>query len=217
MTESRASQRVEQEDPLEGGGGWYWIAGVLLAAAAGLGYWASGQTLEQRSDTGSLPFAIFSAMLGTAALVFAVWHTWRFRKFGHSTLDAVRPLAGERWQGSIRTKRDLATTGDYTFLLTYEEEQYDVTFKRTRAVILWKGVCKVDGAAARSSKGIPFFFEPPGAELQRSSSGGTWWLKVTAPMRGLNYLTLFDVTRLLDEPPRGKPWWGQALEALTND
>lgn len=40
---------------------------------------------------------------------------------------------------------------------------------------------------------------------------------MTAPMAGANYLTVFNVTSLLDAPPKGRqmPWWGQVLSDLT--
>lgn len=216
MTEIGAPQRIVQEDPLDAGGGWYKVAAVLLVLAAVGGAWASRQTIEQRSDTGSLPLSIFAALLGLAALVFALWHTWRFRKFGSSTLETTAPIAGKRWQGAVRTTHDLAATGDFTLTLSYEELRSKLADHKLAAVTLWKGVCTVERSTVRSSQGIPFAFLPPGAELARSSSGGTWWLRVDAPMRGLNYMTLFDVTRLLEAPPSGRPWLGEALEALTN-
>jgi len=44
-----------------------------------------------------------------------------------------------------------------------------------------------------------------------------WWLKISAPLRGVNFMTLFNVTFLLDAPPKDKnmPWWGQMLTDLT--
>lgn len=93
MTESRAVQRVVQ-DPWEGGGGWYKIAGVLLAGAAAGGYWASGQPVQQRSDTGSLPLSIFGALLGVSRR----WGSHSGTR-GASASSVTRPWKNKRAAG----------------------------------------------------------------------------------------------------------------------
>jgi hypothetical protein len=101
----------------------------------------------------------------------------------------------------IRTKFDLSTKGNYIFTLTYEEEHYSSASKSMKTEVIWKATSEADYRSVRSSVGIPFEFAPPDKKLKKSSSGGMWWLKVSAPMRGVNFTTVFNVTFLLDETP----------------
>jgi hypothetical protein len=110
----------------------------------------------------------------------------------------------------IRTKTDLSTKGNYAFTLTYEEERYSSASKSMKTVVIRKSTCEADCRSVKSSLGVPFEFAPPDPKLKKSSSGGMWWLKVSAPMRGVNFMTLFNVTFLLDEPPKVKKCRGGA-------
>jgi hypothetical protein len=208
------SDHVIEQDPLEGGRGWL-IAGAISLAFAVFGFaWTSRYTDLEYHDSLLLPASAFAGLLSSGCLVFGTWLWLRFRKFGHSFLETNTPVAGSPWKGVIRTRSDLATKGDYTFLLTYEESRWDAASKKTRDEVIWKATSKADCRSVRSSVGIPFEFAPPGKELKKSSSGGVWWLKVSAPMTGVNYMTLFNVTFLLDKPPKDMPPWGQFLTDL---
>jgi len=213
MKAEKPSHIVEQ-DPLEGGGFMYWVAGIFLAIAVAGFAWTSQLTDAQSHDSPVLMIALFGLLGGAGCLLFAVVQSLRFRKFGHSTLETDTPVAGSPWKGRVRTGADLATKGNYVVTLEYEEEKYDG--KEMRTVVIWKATDKVDQKSVRSSAGIPFQFAAPGKELKKSGDGGVWWLKVTAPMAGVNYQALFNVTFLLDEPPKDTmPCWGAGLTELT--
>jgi hypothetical protein len=199
---------IVEEDPLEGGSLEFWIAGIFLLPAAAAFLWSSQFTYAELHDTPVLPIAGFATLVGVSSLVFGLWLEFRLRKFGHSFLKTEKPIAGQPWKGAIRTTFELSVKGNYIFTLTYEETHYSSFEKKNVTVVVWKATCETDYRSVRSSAGIPFKFAPPGSELKKSKSGGMWWLKVTAPMRGLNYMTLFNVTFLLDAPPKGEdmPW-----------
>lgn len=207
--------RIEQEDPLDGGGRFFRVAAFLLAGAALGGWWSSRQPLEALHDSLIPPGSVFAGMLGAFCLAFGTWKELRFRKFGHSVLEAEAPVAGRAWEGAVRTQRDLAVTGDFTVVLRCEESRYSPTEQSTVPFTVWKAACIVERAGVRSGQGIPFSFDPPGDAVPASSPDGRWWLEVSAPTRGVSYATFFDVTPLFARPPRGRPWWGEALEALT--
>ena len=208
--------RIVQEDPLTGGGGWYWVAAVLLAAAGAGGWWASRLSFEELHDSPVGPLAAFAGMLGIATLVFASYLTLRFRKFGHATLDAEVPVAGRAWKGVVRTGSDLAATGDYVITLSCEEAQRRPDSNVGGPVVVWKATCRVAPGGVRSSAGIPFDFAPPAEGNLTSSSGGFWWLEVKAPVTGMNFVTLFDVTPLLGKHVHDRLWWGEALSAISS-
>lgn len=208
---------IVEQDPLEGGRGWIWVGVILLAISIAGFVWTSGYTALELHDSILQPISAFALLAGIASSVFGVWLWLRFRKFGHSFLETDMPVAGAPWKGLIRTTSDLSTKGNYTFTLTYEEEHYSSASRSTKTEIIWKATREADYRSVRSSAGIPFEFAPPGKELKKSKSGGMWWLKISAPMRGVNFITLFNVTFLLDAPPKDKnmPWWGQMLTDLT--
>ena len=206
---------IVEQDPLEGGRGWLIGAAIFLAFAIFGFTWTSRYTDLEYHDSLLLPASAFAGLLGSGCLVFGVWLSLRFRKFGHSFLETDTPVAGAPWKGMIRTRSDLSTKGDYNFLLTYEESRWNAASKKSENVVIWKATSKAEHRSVRSSVGIPFEFAPPGKELKKSSSGGVWWLKVSAPMSGVNFMTLFNVTFLLDKPPKDMPPWGRFLTELT--
>ena len=215
MGEDLEKTKIEQEDPLDGGGRFFRVAAFLLAGAALGGWWSSRQPLEALHDSLIPPGSVFAAMLGAFCLAFGAWKELRFRKFGRSVLEAEAPVAGRAWEGAVRTQRDLEATGDFTVVLRCEESRYSPTEESTVPFTVWKAACIVERAGVRSSQGIPFSFDPPGEAVPAASLDGRWWLEVSAPTRGVSYATFFDVTPLFAKPTRGRPWWGEALEALT--
>jgi hypothetical protein len=188
---------------------------VLLAAAAAGGWWASRLSAEALHDSLVAPLSAFAAILGLSSLVFAAYLTLRFRKFGHATLDAAVPVAGAPWKGVVRTGTDLRATGDYELTLSCEEPRRRVAAHGGGPVVVWKGSCRVQHAGLRSSRGIPFEFAPP-EDAPTSSASGVWWLEVRAPVAGLDFVTVFNVTPLLGKRFHDGPWWGEALSAVTD-
>ena len=201
---------IVEQDPLEGGGFMYWIAGIFLAIAVAGFAWTSQLTDAQSHDSPVLMIALFGLLGGAGCLPLcrrAIAAIPEIRPLDAG--NATQPVAGSPWKGLVRTRSDLATKGNYVFTLEYEEEKFDG--KEMRTVVVWKATDKVDQKSVRSSAGIPFQFAAPGKELKKSGDGGVWWLKVTAPMAGVNYQALFNVTFLLDEPPKDTmPWWGSS-------
>ncbi len=142
-----------------------------------------------------------------------------------AAFSKIRPLvSGNGYAGCRRSLEGVdpyhvrsLDQGKLHFHTAYEEEHYSSASRSTETEIIWKATCEADYRSVRSSAGIPFEFAPPGNALKKTSAGGIWWLKISAPMRGVNFMTLFNVTFLLDALPKDKnmPWWGQMLTDLT--
>ncbi|RWA76843.1 MAG: hypothetical protein EOQ28_03945 [Mesorhizobium sp.] len=148
-------------------------------------------------------------LIGFYSLLKAVRDTWRVRKFGATTLVAGPAMAGRRFEGSLRSSRDLAPDGDYTVQLrcirTYRVGGPIVTSGSQRSTykeeLRWQEAVIVPCASVRSSTGVPFAFQIPPDALaskgppiyERVHGNVRWILTITAPMPGLNYYAAFVI------------------------
>ncbi|RWB53701.1 hypothetical protein [Mesorhizobium sp.] len=149
-------------------------------------------------------------LIALYSLLKAIRDTLRVRKFGTTTLVAGPAMAGRRFEGSVRSSRDLAPDGDYTVQLkcirTYRVGGPIVntggTQKSTyKDELKWQETIAVPCASIRSSAGIPFAFQIPPEALaskgppiyERVDGNVRWILTVSAPMRGLDYYAVFAI------------------------
>lgn len=150
------------------------------------------------------------AVIGLYALLKAVRDTLRVRKFGRTTLEAGPARLGGRFEGLLRSSRDLAPFGDYVVKLrcirTYrvggpaasagagQHSTYKEEIKYEEKLVVPRGT-------VRSSTGIPFAFAIPddappsnGPPIYERQHGNVRWiLTVTAPMPGVDYYAVFAV------------------------
>ena len=152
---------------------------------------------------------VLFVLIALYALLKAIRDTLRVRKFGVTTLVAGPAMAGRRFEGSLRSSRDLAPDGDYTVLLrcirTYRVGGPVVSSGTQRSTykdeLRWQETVVVPCASIRSSAGIPFAFQIPADALaskgppvyERVHGNVRWILTVSAPMRGLNYHAVFAI------------------------
>ncbi|WFP74232.1 hypothetical protein [Mesorhizobium sp. WSM4906] len=150
-----------------------------------------------------MPIALYS-------LLKAIRDTLRVRKFGTTTLVCGPAIAGRRFEGSLRSSRDLTPGGDYRVQLrcirTYRVGGPVVVTSGTQKStykdeLRWQETVVVPSASIRSSAGIPFAFQIPPDALaskgppiyERVHGNVRWILTVTAPMRGLDYYAVFAI------------------------
>ncbi|WP_136622485.1 MULTISPECIES: hypothetical protein [Mesorhizobium] len=150
------------------------------------------------------------ALIGLYALPKAVRDTLRVRKFGATTLQAGPARPGGRFEGLVRSSRDLSPSGDYTVLLrcirTYrvggpivntiaeDKSTYKEELKYQEKLVIPRG-------SVQSSAGIPFAFAIPADALpsngppvyERQHGNVRWILTVTAPMPGVDYYAVFAI------------------------
>ncbi|TGQ08954.1 MULTISPECIES: hypothetical protein [unclassified Mesorhizobium] len=144
------------------------------------------------------------------ALLKAIRDTLRVRKFGTTTLIAGTAVPGGRFEGAVRSSRDLTPNGDYTVQLkcirTYRVGGPVVNTSGTQKStykdeLKWRETIVVPSTSVRSSAGIPFAFQIPPDALpsrgppiyERVHGNVRWILTVSAPMRGLNYYAVFAI------------------------
>ncbi|RWL43151.1 MAG: hypothetical protein EOR60_22875 [Mesorhizobium sp.] len=144
------------------------------------------------------------------ALLKAIRDTLRVRKFGTTTLIAGTAVPGGRFEGAVRSSRDLTPNGDYTVQLkcirTYRVGGPVVNASGTQKStykdeLKWRETIVVPSTSVRSSAGIPFAFQIPPDALpsrgppiyERVHGNVRWILTVSAPMRGLNYYAVFAI------------------------
>jgi hypothetical protein len=150
------------------------------------------------------------ALIGLYALLKAVRDTLRVRKFGTTTLVAGSANPGRRFEGLLRSSRDLAPDGDYTVQLrcirTYLVGGPNVnavaggkaTYKEE---LRWEEKVVVPRSSVQSSAGIPFAFSIPADALpsngppvyERVHGNVRWILTVTAPVPGVDYYAVFAI------------------------
>lgn len=148
------------------------------------------------------------AVIGLYALLKAIRDSLRVRKFGATTLQAGPARPGGRFEGLVRSSRDLSPSGDYTVLLrcirTYrvggpvtiaeEKSTYKEELKYQEKLV-------VPRVSVRSSAGIPFAFAIPADAppsngppvYERQHGNVRWILSVTAPMPGVDYYAVFAI------------------------
>ncbi|TIQ35464.1 MAG: hypothetical protein E5X48_13935 [Mesorhizobium sp.] len=151
---------------------------------------------------------ILFMLIALYSLLKAIRDTLRVRKFGTTTLVCGTAIAGRRFEGSLRSSRDLAPGGDYRVQLrcirTYRVGGPVVvtTQKSTyKDELRWQETVVVPSASIRSSAGISFAFEIPpdalaskGPPIYEQVHGNVRWiLTVSAPMRGLDYYAAFAI------------------------
>ena len=151
------------------------------------------------------------AVIGLYALLKAIRDTLRVRKFGTTTLQAGPANPGTRFEGLIRSSRDLDPAGDYTVLLrcirTYRVGGPIVnatagTKSTYKDELKWQDKIVVPRGSVQSSAGIPFAFAVPADALpsvgppifEHQHGNVRWILTVTAPMPGVDYYAVFAVT-----------------------
>ncbi len=144
------------------------------------------------------------------ALLKAIRDTLRFRKFGTTTLMAGTAVPGGRFEGTVRSSRDLAPSGDYTVQLkcirTYRVGGPIVSTSGAQKStykdeLKWRETIVVPSTSVRSSTGIPLAFQIPPDALpskgppiyERVHGNVRWILTVSAPMPGLNYYAVFAI------------------------
>ncbi|TGS09212.1 hypothetical protein EN852_031655 [Mesorhizobium sp. M2E.F.Ca.ET.209.01.1.1] len=144
------------------------------------------------------------------ALLKAIRDTLRVRKFGTTTLIAGTAVPGGRFEGAVRSSRDLTPNGDYTVQLkcirTYRVGGPVVNASGTQKStykddLKWRETIVVPSTSVRSSTGIPFAFQIPPDALpsrgppiyERVHGNVRWILTVSAPMQGLNYYAVFAI------------------------
>ncbi|MEO5756595.1 MAG: hypothetical protein ABIQ51_07035 [Mesorhizobium sp.] len=150
------------------------------------------------------------AVIGLYALLKAIRDTLRVRKFGATTLHAGAARPGGRFEGMLRSSRDLVPSGDYIVKLrcirTYRVGGPIVNTvageKSTyREEIKYEEKLAVPRASVQSSVGIPFAFAipadaPPSVGppvYERRHGNVRWILTVTAPMPGVDYYAVFAI------------------------
>ncbi|MEP6565169.1 MAG: hypothetical protein ABJB10_08510 [Mesorhizobium sp.] len=150
------------------------------------------------------------AAIGLYALPKAIRDTLRVRKFGTTTLLAGTANPGMRFEGLLRSSRDLAAAGDYIVLLRCIRT-YRVGGPLVNAMagdkstykdeLKWQEKIVVPRGSVRSSAGIPFAFAIPADALpsvgppifEHQHGNVRWILTVTAPMPGVDYYAVFAV------------------------
>ncbi|RWA74680.1 hypothetical protein [Mesorhizobium sp.] len=153
---------------------------------------------------------VLFVLIALYALLKAIRDTLRVRKFGATTLVAGAATPGKRFEGSLRSSRDLAPDGDYRVQLrcirTYRVggpiARTSGTQKSTyKDELRWQETVVVPRASVRSSAGISFAFQIPPDALpskgppvyERVHDNVRWILTVSAPMRGLDYYAVFAI------------------------
>ena len=150
------------------------------------------------------------AVIGLYTLLKAIRDTLRVRKFGATTLQAGPAKPGGRFQGLLRSSRDLSPSGNYTVKLrcirTYRvggppvntvaggKSTYKEELKYEEKLVVPRG-------SVLSSVGIPFAFAIPADALpsngppvyERQHGNVRWILTVTAPMPGVDYYAVFAI------------------------
>ncbi len=150
------------------------------------------------------------AVIGLYALLKAIRDTLRVRKFGATTLEAGPAKPGGRFEGRLRSGRDLAPSGDYVVKLrcirTYrvggpavntiagDKSTYKEELRYEEKLVVPRG-------SVQSSVGIPFAFAIPADALpsngppvyERQHGNVRWILTVTAPMPGVDYYAVFAI------------------------
>lgn len=192
---------------------WVLAAAILIGGVAWLG--APGVFDMASPDFFPLPAGFAAALVafGFVHLGQGLRDLARRRKTGLSRLDANSAALGARFEGRIRTEKDVGATGPYVIQLsclrTMASETDDGSSRR-RTVILWeKGA--TSPKSTRSDVGVPFSFDIPANGLPSGPDGlpngdsVTWKLKASAPTAGLNYVTEFLIDVRPDPDANASP------------
>src|SRR5580765_1216214 len=98
----------------------YFFAGAMVLIAALIPWYFELPLNFNVNDREFNPLVfvpVVFAVIGLYALLKAIRDTLRVRKFGATTLEAGPANPGTRFEGLIRSSRDLAPDGDYSVLL----------------------------------------------------------------------------------------------------
>lgn len=141
------------------------------------------------------------ALMGLVPIGFAIMLTLRHLHFGRSycRIQGKAGLLGKTMNGTIRTSRKIQATGDYTILLESLEIYTTGSGKerKTAEYIHWQGKQTLPHLGAAPQLGIPFSFDLPSdiPETGSKTSRGqiTWYLRIKAPVEGIDYSTMFIV------------------------
>jgi hypothetical protein len=185
------------------------FAAVLWAIAAWLAWYIGAPLNFNLYDPDFNPLVFLPAAFAAIGAYIAAKATrdaLRARKFGHTTLEAGPGRLGETLHGLIRTRRDLAATGDYRISLkclrtTFVSGGQTDMRGHHEDRLIWSDIRAIVPEGVRSSAGIAFSFSLPtdalpsrGPPVQTTSDGDVRWiLEVTAPLPGLDFYAVFAV------------------------
>lgn len=151
-----------------------------------------------------IPAKILLGILSLGGFVFAyfaVRSTLQRLRFGESwcCIRGKAGVLGQKMEGTIRTTNEVTPTGDYAIQLQCVESYTTGSGKnrRTESRIHFETKQSVPSQGKNSQVGIPFCFDLPeypletGYQLARGSVN--WQLRVTAPVKGVDYSAMFIV------------------------
>lgn len=141
------------------------------------------------------------AGIGAIMLARTVLGVVRAGKFGNATLSPTSASRGEIFKPTMRSERDIATTGDFVLTLkcirrSSGGDEFEGGTSSDK--VLWKHSERCP-ASPRSGSGVTAAFQIPRDALPshgRDPSSGSvrWELTVTAPTKGVNFRQDFPIT-----------------------
>jgi hypothetical protein len=136
-------------------------------------------------------------LVGLGILIWAIRATWRWRRFGQSTLELAAipaPLGGQLC-GLITSQHPLQQAQSVRLRLTCIRRESNG--KSTTDRLLWEDEKRLDADAVRSTGGVPVFFNIPAdgepASPATSLPRVVWRLEARASLPGVDYAAQFEV------------------------
>lgn len=176
-----------------------WILSLVWILTFGVSFIKSFSNPEMKTG-GMIVLGVF-AFLSVVPVYFAARFTIRYIRFGNSwcRITGKAGVLGKSLAGSIRNTNEINVTGDYTVELQCIESYTTGTGKnrKTQTNLRWQAKQVVSRAGKSIRAGIPFSFALPatspetGDQLSRGDIN--WSLKMTAPVEGVDYSTMFIV------------------------
>lgn len=143
---------------------------------------------------------IFS-LLGIVPVFFAIRFTIQFFRYGKSwcLIEGLAGVLGKEMKGRIQSSVEIEATGDYELTLQCLDTYSTGSGKNrtTKSDVKFQATSKVPSKGVRSKSGIPFSFPlppyPPETGDQLARGNVTWQLRVTAPVKGVDYSAMFII------------------------
>ncbi len=184
-----------------------WLVALVWNTCFGSAFLNSFSNPEIKTG-GVVVLGIF-ALLGLVPIGFAIHFTIRHFRFGSSwcKINEKAGVLGKLMSGKIRASKDIKATGDFTIELQCIETYSIGTGKqrRTETIVHWQNKQTVSSSGKNAREGIPFAFKlsdnsPETGDLT-SRGDISWYLRMHAPVEGVDYATMFIVPVFRMEEP----------------
>lgn len=176
-----------------------WLLAIVWNLTFGVSFVDSFSNATMK--TGALIIIGIFAFLGIVPIFFAVRLTMQRLRFGNSwcSINGKAGVLGSEMSGKIRTKTKVEAIGDYTLELQCLESYSTGSGKDRRTVtkIHYEQKHVVPHAGQSAVAGIPFAFKLPNYPQETGyvlmSGSITWNLKISAPVKGVDYSAMFQI------------------------